>query len=51
MFDERIACCYLYVITKYGYPPPVEKTGDYLAEMKALDEESEAILKGIQGLL
>jgi sugar phosphate isomerase/epimerase len=40
MFHERIACCYLYVITKYGYPPPVEKTADYLSEMKALGFQS-----------
>ncbi|MDA0710514.1 MAG: sugar phosphate isomerase/epimerase [bacterium] len=40
MFDDRITCCYLYVITKYGYPPPVEKTGAYLLEMKALGFQS-----------
>jgi sugar phosphate isomerase/epimerase len=40
MYHERIACCYLYVITKYGYPPAVEKTADYLTEMKTLGFES-----------
>lgn len=40
MFHDRIACCYLYVITKYGYPPPVENTVSYLTEMKDLGFQS-----------
>lgn len=34
--DESITCCYLYVITKFGYPPPAENTKEYLSQMKAL---------------
>lgn len=30
MIDKRITCCYLYTITKYGYPPPAEKSRTYL---------------------
>lgn len=36
MFDNKITCCYLYVITKYGYPPPAEQTLNYIREMKDL---------------
>ncbi len=36
MFDKRITCCYLHPITKYGYPPPAEKTTDYVYEMRGL---------------
>jgi hypothetical protein len=31
-----IVACYLYVITKYGYPPPAKNTPGHLAELKAL---------------
>jgi sugar phosphate isomerase/epimerase len=36
MFHNKIICCYLYPITKYGYPPPAEQTIHHLQEMKAL---------------
>ena len=36
MYPSYITCCYLYPITKYGYPPPAEKTETYLTEMHAL---------------
>lgn len=36
MFDKSIVCCYLYVISKYGYPPAPEKTVQHLQEMKAM---------------
>ena len=36
MFNSSIVCCYLYPISKYGYPPPAELTGQYLREMEAL---------------
>lgn len=31
-----ICCAYLYIISKYGYPPPVEHTTTHIAEMAAL---------------
>ena len=31
-----ITCCYLYPITRYGYPPPAADTDRHLAEMHAL---------------
>ncbi len=36
MFDKKITCCYLYPITKYGYPPDADKTVDYIYEMYEL---------------
>ena len=36
MFNEKIICCYLYPITKYGYPPPADNTILYLEEMNRL---------------
>ncbi len=36
MFNERTICCYLYVISKYGYPPPADQSVTYLREMKNL---------------
>ncbi len=36
MFHESIVCCYLYTITKYGYPPPAANTIQHLQEMKEL---------------
>jgi sugar phosphate isomerase/epimerase len=32
----KISCCWLYAITKYGYPPSIENTFQVLKEMKAL---------------
>ena len=32
----KISCCWLYAITKYGYPPSIENTFRVLAEMRAL---------------
>ncbi len=46
-FSASITCCYLYVITKYGYPPPAAKTHDYLQEMKSLGFSS-VELEGIR---
>ena len=40
MFNSSIICCYLYPISKYGYPPPAELTGQYLREMKELGFQS-----------
>ncbi|MEX0609502.1 MAG: sugar phosphate isomerase/epimerase family protein [Balneolaceae bacterium] len=36
MIHPRITCCYLYTISKYGYPPAAEKTLDYLDEYKKM---------------
>ncbi len=36
MFDQKIVCAYLYVITKYGYPPAASQTELHLEEMSAL---------------
>lgn len=35
-FDPRIVACYLYPITRYGYPPPVEDTERYIEELVRL---------------
>jgi sugar phosphate isomerase/epimerase len=35
-FDPRIVACYLYPITRYGYPPPVEGTHRYVEELAGL---------------
>lgn len=40
MINRTIVCSFLYIITKYGYPPPPEETPRYLAEMKALGFQS-----------
>lgn len=40
MFNEKIVCAYLYIITKYGYPPPAEFTLKYLDEMAVLGFKS-----------
>ena len=40
MYNEQITCAYLYIITKYGYPPPAENTIDYLKQMKELGFKS-----------
>ena len=34
--DPKIICCYLYTITREGYPPPAEKTSEHLKDMHAL---------------
>ncbi|MBN2355088.1 sugar phosphate isomerase/epimerase, partial [candidate division KSB1 bacterium] len=47
MFHKSIVCCYLYPITKYGYPPPAERTVSYLQEMKDLGFQT-IELEGIQ---
>lgn len=47
MIDRAIVCSFLYVITKYGYPPPPEQSGTYLAEVKALGFQS-VELEGIR---
>jgi sugar phosphate isomerase/epimerase len=47
MIDRTIVCSFLYVITKYGYPPPPEETPQYLAEIKALGFQS-VELEGIR---
>jgi sugar phosphate isomerase/epimerase len=36
----KISCCWLYAITKYGYPPSMADTFRVLAEMKALGFEN-----------
>lgn len=47
MINSRITCAYLYTISKYGYPPPAEKTPDYLDEFKKLGFQS-VELEGIR---
>lgn len=47
MIDPRIVCCYLYPITKYGYPPLAENTLAYLDEMHSLGFSS-VELEGIR---
>jgi sugar phosphate isomerase/epimerase len=36
----KISCCWLYAITKYGYPPSLDDTFRVLREMKALGFEN-----------
>jgi sugar phosphate isomerase/epimerase len=47
MIDPRITCCYLYTISKYGYPPAAEDTLKYLDEYKSLGFQS-VELEGIR---
>ena len=47
MLNRRVVCAYLYVITKYGYPPAAGDTRKYLEEMKALGFQS-VELEGIR---
>ena len=35
-YNSSIACCYLYTISKYGYPPKAENTLQYMQEMSDL---------------
>ena len=46
-FSPRLTCCYLYVITRYGYPPPADKSKLYLEEMADLGFQS-VELEGIR---
>lgn len=39
-FDPWIVACYLYPITRYGYPPPAEHTERYVQELHALGFQS-----------
>jgi len=36
MGKMKISCCWLYAISKYGYPPSLEDTKKVLGEMKDL---------------
>ncbi len=36
MINDAIACGYLYIISKYGYPPPAEHTLKHLAEFREM---------------
>lgn len=47
LFNDRIVSCYLYVITKYGYPPPAKDSRKFLEEMKMLGFKS-VELEGIR---
>jgi sugar phosphate isomerase/epimerase len=40
LIDPNIVCCYLYIISRYGYPPPPEQTVKHLIEMHALGFQS-----------
>lgn len=40
MFNKRIACGYLYTITRYGYPPKAEHSIQYMDEMHQLGFQS-----------
>jgi len=46
-FAKRIICTYLYIISKYGYPPPARDTLMHLEEMKNLGFQS-VELEGIR---
>jgi len=46
-FNSNIVCAYLYTITKYGYPPPVDNYIKQIEEMAALGFES-VELEGIR---
>ena len=39
-FPKHIVCCYLYPITKYGYPPAADQTRDHMKEMRDLGFQS-----------
>lgn len=47
MIHPNITICYLYTISKYGYPPPAENTCSYLEEYKRLGFSS-VELEGIR---
>jgi sugar phosphate isomerase/epimerase len=44
---ENIVCCYLYIITQYGYPPAAQQTIQYLRQMQELGFSS-VELEGIR---
>ena len=44
---KNIVCCYLYTISKYGYPPPAKDALTHLEEMKAMGFQS-VELEGIR---
>ncbi|MEZ4773746.1 MAG: sugar phosphate isomerase/epimerase family protein [Bacteroidia bacterium] len=46
-FSKNIICAYLYVISRYGYPPPAEHTLAYLDEMADMGFQS-VELEGIR---
>lgn len=35
-YSDRMCCAYLYIISKYGYPPPVKDTVQHIGEMAGL---------------
>lgn len=35
-YSERMCCAYLYIISRYGYPPPVQDTVQHIGEIAAL---------------
>ena len=39
-FHKDIVACYLYIITRHGYPPDAAKSLEYLREFKKLDFSS-----------
>jgi len=45
--SKNIVCCYLYTISKYGYPPPAKDTLQHLREMKVMGFQS-VELEGIR---
>jgi sugar phosphate isomerase/epimerase len=47
MFNPSIVCTYLYIISRYGYPPPAADTTSYLQQMKSLGFQS-VELEGIR---
>jgi sugar phosphate isomerase/epimerase len=47
MFNPLIVCAYLYIISRYGYPPPAAETLLHLQEMKKLGFQS-VELEGIR---
>lgn len=47
LIDAHIVCCYLYPISRYGYPPPAVDTVRHLDEMKELGFQS-VELEGIR---
>lgn len=47
LIPENIVCCYLYIISQYGYPPPAQQTKQYLQQMSDLGFRS-VELEGIR---
>ena len=46
-FPPHLTCCYLYIISRYGYPPPADQSVTYLKEMSELGFQS-VELEGIR---